>query len=65
MDLVRADNKRGYLNIAPDQAAMVLLRELGHPFGTPDCPLMAVPLESVHDAVSELIAHAASPVAAL
>lgn len=64
LDVVRTDNKRGYLNIAPDQAAMVLLRELGRPFGTPDCPLVAVPLDSVHDVVSELIAHAASPVGA-
>ncbi|MEU5984932.1 2-deoxy-scyllo-inosose synthase [Streptomyces sp. NPDC047434] len=55
MDVVRVDNKRGYLPVSGEEAAMVLLREHGVPYGTPDLPLTAVPLEIVKEAVTDLM----------
>jgi 3-dehydroquinate synthetase len=54
MQLVLADNKRGYLNIAQDEVAMVLLRHLGDPAGTAALPLVAVPLDLVEQSLSTL-----------
>jgi 3-dehydroquinate synthetase len=58
MAVVRADNKRGYLDLAVDEAAMVLLREPGRPLGVRGCPLVAVHQEVVADVVSALLATA-------
>lgn len=55
MDVVRVDNKRGYLPVSGEEAAMVLLRLHGVPYGTPDLPLTAVPLETVKEAVTGLM----------
>lgn len=55
MDVVRVDNKRGYLPVSGEEAAMVLLREHGVPYGTADLPLTAVPLEVVKEAVTDLM----------
>ncbi|MET9621852.1 2-deoxy-scyllo-inosose synthase [Streptomyces sp. NPDC006464] len=55
MDVVRVDNKRGYLPVSGEEAAMVLLREHGVPYGTADLPLTAVPLEIVKEAVTDLM----------
>jgi 3-dehydroquinate synthetase len=54
MTAVRADNKRGYLELAEDQAAMVLLRTLGTAQGTKNRPLVAVDLSLVEDVVTGL-----------
>ncbi|GAA3861990.1 3-dehydroquinate synthase family protein [Streptomyces sedi] len=55
MDVVRVDNKRGYLPVSGEEAAMVLLRELGHPYGSRDLPLTAVSLEAVKDVVTDMV----------
>ena len=55
MDVVRVDNKRGYLPVSGEEAAMVLLREHGVPYGAADLPLTAVPLEVVKEAVTDLM----------
>jgi 3-dehydroquinate synthase/2-deoxy-scyllo-inosose synthase len=52
------DNKRGYLRLARDEVAMVLLGALGAALGRPDRPLRAVPLEVVRDALGSLAAPA-------
>jgi 3-dehydroquinate synthase/2-deoxy-scyllo-inosose synthase len=59
IDVIRMDNKRGYLPVAPDEAAMVLLRGLGVPAGPADRPLRLVPLALVERAVGDLAAGAA------
>jgi 3-dehydroquinate synthetase len=58
LDITLADNKRGYLRLAPDEVAMVLLGTLGAPLGRPDRPLLAVPLDAVLDALRALAAPA-------
>lgn len=50
---VRSDNKRGYLRLADDESAFVLLRRLGEPAMTADLPLVAVKLDEVAWAVEE------------
>ena len=47
MRLVRADNKRGYLQLGSAEIAMVLLKGLGEPCFTGELPLVPVPLELV------------------
>jgi 3-dehydroquinate synthetase len=54
MGVVRADNKRGYLNLKADEAAMVLLHSLGQPQGNPECPLVAAPLSAIEMALADL-----------
>ncbi|MFI9322640.1 iron-containing alcohol dehydrogenase [Kitasatospora aureofaciens] len=54
MSVVRVDNKRGYLRIAEHEAAVVLLEELGVPFGSRDCPLTAVDLDLVEEVLNGL-----------
>lgn len=54
VDAVRMDNKRGYLPLAPDQVAMVLLRGLGAPAGPAERPLVALPMAMVEGVVAEL-----------
>lgn len=54
MAVVRVDNKRGYLDLGPDEVAMVLLRRIGVPLGPVDRPLVAIPLALVRDVVTEL-----------
>ncbi|WP_156755501.1 2-deoxy-scyllo-inosose synthase [Actinokineospora pegani] len=49
--VVRDDNKRGYLALAPDSLAFVLLRDLGSPAGDPQLPLVPVTLEEVRAAL--------------
>ncbi len=55
MSVVRADNKRGYLPVSDEEAAMVLLRRHGLPYGTPELPLTAVPFGAVKDALTDLM----------
>ncbi|MFD4242979.1 2-deoxy-scyllo-inosose synthase [Streptomyces sp. NPDC058525] len=55
MDVVRVDNKRGYLTVSGEEAAMVLLGRLGVPLGSHDLPLTAVPLGIVKEAVATLV----------
>ncbi|HET6481163.1 MAG TPA: iron-containing alcohol dehydrogenase [Actinoplanes sp.] len=55
MAVVRADNKRGYLNVRAGETAMVLLRRPGDPLGTAGCPLTAVDEQVVADAVQALM----------
>jgi hypothetical protein len=52
--VVRRDNKRGYLCLGDDEAAMVVLRSPGTPMGTPSCPLVPVPLDLVESVLLEL-----------
>ncbi|KAB1990756.1 2-deoxy-scyllo-inosose synthase [Streptomyces triticiradicis] len=59
MATVRSDNKRGYMTAGPDEAVMVLLRGFGEPLGSPDLPLVTVPLRLVEDVVSGLLPAAA------
>lgn len=56
VDVIRKDNKRGYLPLSDNEAAMVLLRRLGTPFVTRDRPLTAVPLELVEHVLDALVA---------
>jgi 3-dehydroquinate synthetase len=65
MDLVRADSKRGYLELAEDEAAMVLLEDFGVPLESQELPLVAVPLEVVGGVVDELAADVPASVNAL
>ncbi|RLK58202.1 2-deoxy-scyllo-inosose synthase [Actinokineospora cianjurensis] len=51
MDVVRDDNKRGYLPPCSESIAFVLLRELGRPAGDPGLPLVAVRLVEVREAL--------------
>lgn len=54
IDMVRDDNKCGYLPLAPDSVAFVLLRDLGVPAGEPELPLVAVTLTEVRAALESL-----------
>ena len=45
--VVRADNKRGYLDVAAGQAPMVLLRAPGIPLGPEDLPLVPVDVDLI------------------
>jgi 3-dehydroquinate synthetase len=47
MQLVRADNKRGYLQLGSGEIGMVLLEALGQPCVTGELPLVPVPIELV------------------
>jgi 3-dehydroquinate synthase/2-deoxy-scyllo-inosose synthase len=58
--LVARDNKRGYLRLADDEAAMVLLRALGEPAGHPTMPLVPVKVGQVADVVHQLSGAAGS-----
>jgi 3-dehydroquinate synthase len=51
---VAHDNKRGYIPVADDEVAMVLLRGLGIPAGEPDLPLVPVALAEIEDAIEQL-----------
>lgn len=51
LDAVRADNKRGYLRLRPDEAAMVLLSRDGQPVQTDGLPLTAVPFDALGAAI--------------
>jgi 3-dehydroquinate synthase/2-deoxy-scyllo-inosose synthase len=55
MEVVKADNKRGYLTLDSSQAAMVLLRDLGKPAGQRELPLVPVGLTMVREAVTSLV----------
>ena len=57
---VRMDNKRGYLPLGPDEAALVLLKELGQPMCTGALPLVPVPLGLVEDVLADLSAQTTS-----
>jgi 3-dehydroquinate synthetase len=61
MDVVRRDNKRGYLPVAADSVAFVLLREIGQPAGSPNMPLVPVPLVEVQAVLSRLRSREAVP----
>ena len=54
LEVLRADNKRGYLKLGPDEGAFVLLRDIGLPLGPADRPLVAVPYELVEDVLVDL-----------
>jgi 3-dehydroquinate synthase/2-deoxy-scyllo-inosose synthase len=54
VDVIRADNKRGYLKLGKDEAAFVLLRELGGVQGSAELPLVPVPLGLVCEILVEL-----------
>ncbi|WP_454561849.1 2-deoxy-scyllo-inosose synthase [Mycobacterium haemophilum] len=47
------DNKRGYLRLADDESAFVLLRRLGEPMVTADHPLVPVKMQEVARALEE------------
>ncbi len=55
MRQILADNKRGYLKVAQDETAMVLLRNLGEPARTESLPLVAVPLALVQQSIDNLM----------
>ncbi len=54
IDLVRRDNKRGYVPHGPHEVPFVLLRELGRPAGEPDMPLVPVALGELRDVLEML-----------
>lgn len=54
LDVVRADNKRGYLALRDDEIAMVILAALGRPLGSEKMPLVPVPQVVVKQAIVEL-----------
>ncbi len=54
MAIIRADPKRGYLPVKPDEAAMVILRDLAQPAGTPQMPLIPVPLSLIEQVLTGL-----------
>lgn len=66
MTRVRADNKRGLIEHAPDESPMVLLGDLGKPLGASDCPLVPVPMTVITRIVEELaqrtVEHQRTPV---
>jgi len=51
---VSKDNKRGYLNCAPEVVAMVLLREPGMTMGSRELPLVPISLSTVEAAVRNI-----------
>lgn len=55
MRQVLKDNKRGYLSVAQNEAAMVLLYNLGEPATTGTLPLVAVPLDYVQQSIEYLV----------
>ncbi|GLY29062.1 iron-containing alcohol dehydrogenase [Kineosporia sp. NBRC 101731] len=60
MTAIRADNKRGYLPLKADEAALVILHDLGRPAGTSEMPLIPVPLNLIRHVLEEMsLAHAA------
>ena len=54
MELVAADSKRGYLDLAQGEAAMVLLRDAGVPAGSDKFPLVPVPMNVLGDVLTGL-----------
>ena len=54
METVTRDNKRGQIDMGPEECAMVLLRELGRPAGDPSMPLLPVHLNVVRDSIEEV-----------
>jgi 3-dehydroquinate synthase/2-deoxy-scyllo-inosose synthase len=55
-DLLRADNKRGYLRCGDDHSPMVLLEDLGRPVMSQGRPLTAVPYSLLDAVVDRLLA---------
>lgn len=53
MELLRTDNKRGYLSAKPDQVAMILLEGIGAPHGPVDKPLTLVDAQLVRSCIEE------------
>ncbi|WP_433714593.1 2-deoxy-scyllo-inosose synthase [Nocardia sp. CA-084685] len=51
IDTIRDDNKRGYLPLADDAAAFVLLEQLGRPARSGGLPLVPVTFDEVYDAL--------------
>jgi len=65
LDVVAADNKRGYLPAAaPNAVPFVLLRDLGVPAGEVDLPLVPVLLDEVRTALAALRSRQPAGVAA-
>lgn len=56
LDVVRRDNKRGYLDVDDEHAAMVLLRAPGEPLGPADRPLIPVALDVLERVLAESVA---------
>ena len=54
LELVRRDNKRGYVPHGPHEVPFVLLHDLGQPAGEPDMPLVPVALDEVRDVLESL-----------
>ncbi|MFD7136153.1 2-deoxy-scyllo-inosose synthase [Streptomyces sp. NPDC059894] len=54
VNVVRRDNKRGYLPVSGEEAAMVVLDKLGTPMGSRDLPLVPVPMDLVRETVAGL-----------
>lgn len=54
VDMVRDDNKCGYLPLPADSIAFVLLRDLGVPAGEPELPLVQVTLAEIRTALETL-----------
>ncbi|MET9356572.1 2-deoxy-scyllo-inosose synthase [Streptomyces sp. NPDC006617] len=52
--VVRRDNKRGYLPVTGEEAAMVVLDELGTPMGSRELPLVPVPMDLIRETVAGL-----------
>jgi 3-dehydroquinate synthetase len=55
LQVILADNKRGYLSLTEDEVAMVLLAEPGRPLTTQGQPLVAVHRDLVADAIRSLL----------
>ncbi|WP_308112417.1 2-deoxy-scyllo-inosose synthase [Nocardia abscessus] len=55
IEVVRDDNKRGYLPVAKDSTPFVLLEELGKPLRTDNLPLVSVTLDEIADCLDELV----------
>jgi 3-dehydroquinate synthase/2-deoxy-scyllo-inosose synthase len=53
--VVRADNKRGYIDLTASQAAMVLLEAPGKPLGPRDLPLVPVAMDLIHQHVADTL----------
>lgn len=52
--LLLSDNKRGYIKTKNDEAAMILLRDLGQPIYTGSYPLTSVPLSLIKDSLRNI-----------
>jgi 3-dehydroquinate synthase/2-deoxy-scyllo-inosose synthase len=59
LSVIGADNKRGYLDLGPDEAAFVLLDGLGRPMVTDRLPLVPVPLDLVETVLAGFVAEPA------